>query len=137
MRVIGRNLTFTINQWPIALTPDVVGKGSLLFHAGIEDKSYPAKLAQLYSRCRALGVGHLVIGETLDFDRDSLRYHDAGQFPRKTRLGGRGRFLHDFKTLLDDAGYVIAEASIVPPGLIPQRGAPDAGYRLLHAIPRD
>lgn len=131
------NPAFAIDRGPNALTPDMAGNRTLLFHAGIEDKSYPAKLAQLYGRCRELGVGHLIIAQILDFDRDSLSYHDPGQFPRITRLGGRGRFLHDFKKLLDDAGYAIAEASIVPPGLIPKRGASHAGYRLLHAVPGD
>jgi hypothetical protein len=120
-----------------ALLALAAGSHALLFHAGTADTTYPAKLAQLYGRCRELGIRHLVVGELVDFDRDRLLYHAPGSYPRVTRLGGGSRFLHDFKTLLGDAGYVVADSIAVPPGLIPQLGEAEAGYRLLHAVARD
>jgi hypothetical protein len=116
---------------------DLTAKHMLVSHTTGVERCYPATLAQLYHHCRALHVKHLVVGQAVDFDRDSLRYHALGEFPRVTRLGGGGRFLHDFGKLLDDAGYLIAETMFVPPTLVPRLAESDTGYRLLHATLRD
>jgi hypothetical protein len=133
----GGELTGMVEAKPATLNADQAGSHVLLYQAAAAESCYPAQLAQFYRRCNELGIKHLVMSETLDFDRTDLRYHKPGEFPRITRLGGGGRLLHDFKRLLADAGYSIANTVAVRPEPVPSLTEPDPGYRLLHAKRHD
>src|SRR5262249_10482987 len=111
-----------------------LGARQLLFHGAVARYCYPAMLAGLYARCRELGMQHLLISEELDFDRIDLRFHEPGKFPRATRVGGNGRFLHDFKALLEGSSYRIRATHPVLSVLIPDRSVFAADHRLLHAV---
>jgi hypothetical protein len=139
-RIVGEAkgaITRTVEAGPATMTAEAAGAHVLLSQTADAGNCYPAMLTQFYRRCGELGIKHLLVGETIDFDRDSLRYHARGEFPRTSRLGGGGRFLHDYCKMLDDAGYALAESVNVPPTLAPNLAVPDPGYRLLHAVRRD
>src|SRR5262249_21558024 len=106
-RFYAGNLTFTADDVMNVLGRSDLGARQLLFHGAVARYCYPAMLAGLYARCRELGMQHLLISEELDFDRIDLRFHEPGKFPRATRVGGNGRFLHDFKALLEGSSYRI------------------------------
>ncbi len=128
------NLTFTADDIMNVLARNNLGTRPLLFHGDAARHCYPAMLAGLYARCCELGMRHLLISEELDFDRIDLRFHEPGKFPRATRIGGNGGFLHDFKALLEGSGYRIAAKHPVVPVLIPDRSTFAADHRLLHAV---
>lgn len=142
-QAISMNRALMSDRGPVLLQDDgpstlasAVAQGRpLILHLGAE-RFYPTGLTQLYGQCKALGVKHLIVAELVDFDRDSLRYHQAGKYPRVTRLGREGRRLHDLQKLLDGAGYSVAEAEFAALPAIPKRDGSDEDCRLLHAVLR-
>lgn len=111
-----------------------LGSNPILFHSRTACFCYPEYLRQLYARARAAGVRHILHQEGGTFSRKTMRYYRPGEFPRVS-MAGRGKtFMHDYKRLLNDAGYEIAATvSVQPTILLDDRSGFGANHCLVHA----
>ncbi len=125
------NLTFLGGDVMAHLVHTDFGANPILFHGDVAGLCRPEFLAGLYARCRELGTRHILIAEDMDFDRITLRYHEADDTWDRVQIGSAGRLLHNFKALLHDAGYAISASTPVMPVLVQPLSTPD--HRLLHA----
>lgn len=121
-------------------TLDYIRKGdfggkAVIYHTRTACYCYPEYLRQLYAACRDKGVAQVYCAEGMSFSRWYLRFHPLGAYP-KISLAARGStFLHDYKRLLEEAGYRIAATPSVQPWLLlDDRSGFGADHRLYQAV---
>lgn len=92
-----------------------VGKTTtMLFHARTATLFYPKFLQRFYRRCAALGIRYLALWENGSLSYSTARFHDLGRIPDGAVAYRDVMFIHDYRALLELAGYEIVQADRSP-----------------------
>jgi tetratricopeptide (TPR) repeat protein len=103
------NLSF-ISADILDALPDLATRETLLFHSRTATVCYPEFMAELYKLCAKLGIERIALFEPVGLSREHLQYFDPGTFPRRSIAFRSVMFIHDYATMLKEAGYrVISE----------------------------
>jgi len=86
------------------------GSPSLLFHARTGTLCYPEFLRNLYKSCANSGIEYISLFENASLSRDTLKFHDYENMPSDSICYRSVMFIHNYRKILDDAGYKIIES---------------------------
>jgi hypothetical protein len=88
---------------------------------------YPDLVRKLYAACRDAGIDHILLIENADLQRTTLRFYEFDALPAPSIVTKHKLYLHDYRSMLDDAGYTVRRWDrIRTPGL--WRGFHPANY---------
>lgn len=81
----------------------------LMFHARTSVCCYPAFLKDMYKKCHAAGIKHIVAIEFMGLSKITRQFHDYND-PDHLSLALRSiMFIHNHVKMLEDAGYKVVE----------------------------
>jgi ubiquinone/menaquinone biosynthesis C-methylase UbiE len=111
------------------------GARPVLFHSRTAVFCYPEYLRQLYRICAEKGIRDIVMQEgSTFFSRWYLRFFEPGKYPAISFAGRGSTFLHDYMTLLREAGFEIRSSKDIRPKLLlDDRSGFGADHRIVHA----
>lgn len=95
-----------------------IGADTALFHARTACFCYPAYLRRLYAASRRRGISHILAAEVTTFSRWFLKLYPQGQFPAISMAARTKTFVHDYRRLIEEAGYTLVGAPSVQPWLL-------------------
>ncbi len=87
---------------------------TMLFHARTTTLFYPKFVERFYQTCAAKGIRYLALWENNTLSYFNVRFHDFGEIPNGSVAYRNVMFIHDYKTLLERAGYEILQAERSP-----------------------
>lgn len=92
-----------------------------LFHARTATLCYPEKIRQLYRLCAASGFQHIGLFENVALSHNSYRFNDlGGDLGAPSVIYKNDQFIHDYKSMLKDAGYkLVREERMFSPLITP------------------
>ena len=84
---------------------DLGGRTAMLFHARTGTLFYPAFLERFYRRCAALGIRYIALWENNSLSHSEAKFFDFDSIPDGSVAYRDVMFIHDYKRLLEGAGY--------------------------------
>lgn len=103
------NMSFAAGEIEDIITGLPAGKRRILFHARTATLCYPEKLKNLYKLCFDKGFEAVVLYENYTISHHYYRFFDFDDMPDVTITCKNYQFLHNYKRLLKDAGFVLAD----------------------------
>lgn len=122
MAYSAENLEFIAATIEDAL-PRIARRGgqSALFHARTATLLYPQRLRDLYRLCACSGVRRIALFENHSISHDHYRFFGFADMPRISTIYKNWQFLHNYRKLLEEAGYRIMRQEIfLSPLITPQ-----------------
>lgn len=86
----------------------------LLFHSRTATLLYPELVLQLYQACAKAGIQYIALYENFSLSRSTLRLYDFDGIPQDSVPYGSVMFIHNYKKLLEKAGYVMLRDTRLP-----------------------
>ncbi|MBR1214297.1 hypothetical protein [Bradyrhizobium sp. JYMT SZCCT0180] len=104
------NMTFFGDEIENVLARLAIGPTRSLFHARTTTLCYPEKVRQLYRTCAAKGFRRIGLFENIALSHDSYRFYDmGGDIENASTIYKSDQFIHDYRVLLEEAGYRITK----------------------------
>jgi hypothetical protein len=95
-------------------------KNGVLFHARTATLCYPEKMLNLYKQARAKGIRQIILFENMTLSRGARQYLDFSDFPSDAVTFKNHQFIHNYPSLLRQAGYtVVQEKRLFSPLITP------------------
>ncbi|MBA3344284.1 MAG: hypothetical protein H0T44_03125 [Gemmatimonadales bacterium] len=90
------------------------GRTTMLFHARTTTLFYPRFVEQFYQTCAAKGIRYLALWENNSLSYSTAWFYDFGSIPNGSVAYRDVMFIHDYKVLLEAAGYEILQEERAP-----------------------
>lgn len=115
------NLSFHAKEIEKFLSDDLPKcENGVLFHARTATLCYPEKLRNLYLQARQKGIRHVILFENVSISRSAGEFLNFDDFPEVSITFKNHQFIHNYKKLLDEAGFnVIKEERLFSPLVSP------------------
>lgn len=101
------------------------GGPAALFHARTATLLFPQRLRQIYRLCASSGVRRIALFENHSISHDHYRFFRFDDMPRESVIYKNWQFLHNYKKLLEEAGYRITRQEVVLSPLITPQSTMD------------
>jgi tetratricopeptide (TPR) repeat protein len=133
---VAPNLKFIAGDIIDFLKNNDLGASPMLFHSRTAVFCYPEFLRHLYTVARERGVSKIVFQEgSTFFSRWFLKFFHLGQYPAISLSGRGSTFLHDYKRLLEEAGFEVTSSTPINSSLlIDDRSGFGADHRVIEAV---
>lgn len=115
------NMVFLSAEIEDVLASMPAGPSRALFHARTATLCYPEKIKQLYQSCARRGFKRIGLFENIALSHDTYQFYDmGGDIHGESIIYKSDQFIHDYKTMLTQAGYtVVKEKRMFSPLITP------------------